>query len=416
MADLELWKKYPAEGQEGEDSYRLDHPSFQNVQRVNYAKGVITDFKRVDEGDEASGATSMVKVDIEGYGESDYIPLFYHPKAQYWDTSWVKAQDFDETQKCFTRAYWSFRCDDEVVVLMQASSPGAKLEPVAVVGFEDNFPRIGENIAKIIGDEVKEGCQFFRADTNFPAASLSDEKGPDGLALQLLTKAEQIKVYEGNLPYYEQTFCEQIGGRWYTSCYFTWKGSGWWCLFTKINTYITIHWCTHSTGQYTRHVNHYIFCIGPYVYVLRIIVKWQTLELNRYFEERGPYQEELYDIMGICSLMPEWQADNQAQCVWDYPDPPEPYSEMDDDYTPVISTLFIRALYNEENYEKAKNWKYIPTGTWSEPTEIPDGFVKISFVSFVDNPEKNQYPQFELYVRPHTKEELIEAGLYDGSP
>ncbi len=65
------------------DSWRLNHPDFGNVRACPYTIGVITDFKKVS--DDPIQVISQVKVQIEGMGESDYIPLFYHPKAKYWD-------------------------------------------------------------------------------------------------------------------------------------------------------------------------------------------------------------------------------------------------------------------------------------------------------------------------------------------
>ena len=91
--EMEVFSKYP-------DSYRLDHPDYGDVAKTPYAKGVISDFKRPDVANpnDPFVVESMVKVTGD-WGESDYIPLFYHPKKLYWDNPLaeppVLAQDFD---------------------------------------------------------------------------------------------------------------------------------------------------------------------------------------------------------------------------------------------------------------------------------------------------------------------------------
>ena len=122
------------------NSWRLDHPNFADVRKTTYAKGTITDFQKVS--DDPLQVKSMVKVQIEGYGESDYIPLFFCPKKQYWDSSEGAddAQNLNQEGMYYENAWMSFRCDDEVKVLLQEG------KPVAVVGFADGVPRRGEDI------------------------------------------------------------------------------------------------------------------------------------------------------------------------------------------------------------------------------------------------------------------------------
>ena len=155
-----------------ENSWRLDHPDFGDVYKTTYAKGVITDFQQpddVEDPDDPFTVESMVKVEVEGGEESDFIPLFYHPKKGYWDDPdfWddpVLAEDYDEEKGYFKKAWMSFRCGDEVVVMMREG------KPVAVVGFADGYPRPAEDIFKLEMDsppiaenpwECLEGEPFF---------------------------------------------------------------------------------------------------------------------------------------------------------------------------------------------------------------------------------------------------------------
>ena len=157
--EMTVIEKYP-------DSRRLDHPNFGDVYKTTFAKGVITDFRRPEhvppEDRIAAGqgfgeyghyidlpgdpflVESMAKVTGEDWGESEYIPIFYQPKKDFWDEATadppILATDFDEENGCFKQAWMSFRCGDEVVVMLQEGVP------VAVLGHADGVPRIGEDI------------------------------------------------------------------------------------------------------------------------------------------------------------------------------------------------------------------------------------------------------------------------------
>ena len=186
MADLSIFEKYP-------NSFRIDHPDFGDVSKTTYAKGVISDFKIDDPTDMVNTIHSQVKVTGD-WGESDWIPLFFHPKAQYWDDDQHKATDFDQEKVNFERAWMSFRCDDEVAVMLREGVP------VAVMGFADGLPRIGENVCRW------ERPPFYDGDTGpfFGFSQLlgsftvgQDGRGADGKDLGLKTEAE---VFEGGGP------------------------------------------------------------------------------------------------------------------------------------------------------------------------------------------------------------------------
>jgi len=168
-------EKYP-------DSWRLDHPDFGDVGKTTFAKGVISDFQKIS--DDPLKVKSLVKVDVEGYGESGYIPLFYHPKAQYWDNDDALATDYNEENGFFEKAWMSFRAGDEVVVLFRARVP------YAVIGFVDGKPRIGENIIRF---QVGGNLAFGRCIPFDLYGSLNEEQqGPDGKELGLTLNGELI--------------------------------------------------------------------------------------------------------------------------------------------------------------------------------------------------------------------------------
>ena len=114
----------------------------------------------------------MVRVEGDAWGVSEFIPLFYHPKAGYWNDlppsgSWgpstrlipnivstwdhfnfyydrpFEAVATDYKEGYFERAWMSFRCGDEVIVMLQNGVP------VAVIGHADGFPRVGEDLMRV---------------------------------------------------------------------------------------------------------------------------------------------------------------------------------------------------------------------------------------------------------------------------
>lgn len=131
--EMEVFSKYP-------DSYRLDHPDLGDVRKTFYAKGVITEFKKIS--DDPVRLASQVKVEVDGQ-ESGFIPLFYHPKAQYWDDDDALATDVNQDDLYFEKAGMSFQSGDEVAVMFKEDVA------VAAVGFADGVPRLGENVFKI---------------------------------------------------------------------------------------------------------------------------------------------------------------------------------------------------------------------------------------------------------------------------
>jgi hypothetical protein len=172
------------------ESFRLNFADFGVVYKTTFKKGTITDFKKLT--DDPLTVASLVKVDIDGQ-VSDYIPLFYTPKKLYWDDPDHQAQDFNKDNLYYENAWMSFQADDEVKVGFKEGTP------VAVLGFADDTPRIGEDIFKInyqtilgVANEYYLQCskQGFYGDT----------LGPDGKDLKLVESCYQLCSVEDYLP------------------------------------------------------------------------------------------------------------------------------------------------------------------------------------------------------------------------
>jgi len=189
-----LYEKYA-------DSVRLDHPDVADVRKTTYAKGVITDFQKIK--DDPIQVEPKVKVKGDDWGESDYIPILYRPKAEYWDDQkGKKALDFDLTKGTYAGSWQSFRADDEVVVLLQEGVP------VAVLGFADGVPRIGEDIVFFGGATWwDEPLNYWISMLNQLKSEIVDEAelGPDGNPVKLELKVEpyngSVKKSIGELTY-----------------------------------------------------------------------------------------------------------------------------------------------------------------------------------------------------------------------
>jgi hypothetical protein len=183
--EFKAWEKYP-------DSYRLDHPDFGDVHKTTYAKGTIKEFEKVS--DDPLKVRSMVKVEVEGFGMSDFIPLFFHPKKEYWDhdEEGVKATDFNKEEKYFEQAWMSFRAEDEVRVMLREG------KPYAVVGFDDGKPRIGEDVVKVEyqnKDGATHSFQWQFSKGKYYGEFDEEKKGPDGLDLYLKEEVPKLLVW-----------------------------------------------------------------------------------------------------------------------------------------------------------------------------------------------------------------------------
>lgn len=190
---FKAWEKYPY-------SLRLDHPDFGDVHKTVYAKGIIKEFAKIS--DDPLKAKSMVTVDIAAKGLSDFIPLFYHPKPEYWNNQDGTTTVFNQEGKYFEKAWMSFRTEDEVQVMLREG------KPYAVLGFADGVPRVGEDVFQLKWEGADATWEFEPAYQRplsrqlqlsraikeaglggTPDCAYSDyneeKKGPDGLELGL---------------------------------------------------------------------------------------------------------------------------------------------------------------------------------------------------------------------------------------
>src|SRR5208337_2560879 len=192
-------------------NYRINHADFRDVGQINYALGTISDVQTLQA--DPIVPTSLVKVTGD-WGESDFIPLFYTPKKSYWDIipDWLTAslsQDINPDALTsqnvadfyYKTAWTSFRPGDQVKVGLQAPAGGGDLVPVAVLGFGDGVPRIGENIIKFDCqglDQIPSSETFYKAAFGLglyegPGTSYADgDTGPDGLDLKLTEEYPMI--------------------------------------------------------------------------------------------------------------------------------------------------------------------------------------------------------------------------------
>lgn len=375
----EIVQQYPAPvdpDQDAAKSMRINYADWGDVYKGDIAIGVISDFEVIQE--DPFQVNSRVKVKIGGGEESEFIPLFYHPKAKYWDDEEkdILATDFDEINKFFKQAWMSFRCGDEAVVKLRPTEEGGELKPYAVIGFADGVPRIGENIIKI-----NDGYGKMVPGEVYPSAN-----GPDGLVLRIDQECEKIvlELYES----YEELvgnfggggFCIVTHseilpwglGLYYRRCWLDWYGKN--CFLYR----------RHSAVQRVL----YLAPVGPLLYVIRMETggghTYRTETTITFLRSTVSSLENPYPLEDV----PECYVIEEQPC--NYPE----YQDDDDATTHYLDDVFV-ALYNKENLEAARSGNL-------------DNFVTCGF----DFPEYEFPDAPKIYVRPHTKEELVDAGMW----
>jgi len=224
---------------------------------------------------------------------------------------------------------------------MQAESDGS-LEPKYVIGFYDNYPKVGENIFKLEINILPD--TYYRCDPP-PINYIDKNIGPDGVDLGLLCEGEKIRD-ETEL-YYEYFCCYEGGG-----------------VFPK---------CAIAR------VTEFLFGIGPFLYLVQVLDIYcdgqygATLHVRT---SRGINTTELYETIRNLTAT---TYRSPAHCAID----PE------DDLFGGI---------------------YITCDWWNEydnMTYVPGLFIS----AILGTVEEHDWSNAKFYVRPHTKEELIEAGL-----
>jgi hypothetical protein len=183
-------------------SFRLNLADFGVVYKATFAKGIVSDFQKTQ--DDPLTVVSMVKVKGDAWGESDFIPLFYCPKKDFWDTLDHQAQDLNQDKLYYENAWMSFRAGDEVKVMLKEGAP------FAVLGFLKDGPRIGEDIFKFNyeiagsgtdatghGEDLNLGPHSIHLQCSKKTEYLTldaDSKGPDDKDLGLSEKSYQLCV------------------------------------------------------------------------------------------------------------------------------------------------------------------------------------------------------------------------------
>lgn len=381
---LDIWEK--TEGQR-----RVDHPNFKDVHETTFAKGRIIEFER-EEDEYRLKIKSRVKVRINDNDSDDFIPILWRPQDQYWDDESVLAKDFDEDSQHYKKAWMSFNGRDDVVVMCK------KGVPVAVLGFYDNCPRVGENIVKIAytaSAYVPESATPSMAHTGDRIIHLimwpqqeelvTDEEvqehqygevnddvvGPDNADLGLLQECERAGEwsYEHDRGIVRADPEGEECPNAFVHSYFAW--------IHNIDTYYVID---------------FIVPIGGVLYIFSFVILFSEVE-------------------GI------WCAGEDGPQPW--------YAESEQ----VIGVNVFAAPYTEENYNKAKAGPTSLGDPDDSVTNEYDGF-ELQFIPIwrvlsgtrrdQEEPYRLMYnvdhESLKLYVRPHTKEELEAAALWPDFP
>lgn len=450
--ELRIWEKHPGER-------RIDHPDFPDVQETTFAKGVITDFQLVST--DPFRVKPLVKVRIGEQEFDPYIPLFYKPKAGYWEDGEVGAQDYDQESRAYKQAWQSFRCGDEVVVLLK------KGKPQMVLGFYDNYPRIGEDVVKWIpygGDPPEYGRVSQRTNPrNWGHYNFPNDIGPDGKPLHLVKKAEAIwsSIYYWNDSYIPRYFMPRTNygvdilqdNRFKTP-----KHPRHWCPHYLIDDQngnciwggAQCRWSDPNDrviairyGEMTAHTigskcSAHLVPVGPILYVVYSL--WEP-----YFKFNGSSNRNEYKSgRTMCDDLKEWLETYQdGSPDWDKPglaysmtQPPifenleDNTISIEDTYEDMIIINQIKAgLYTEELYRTVMESQLSPYITWlswqnsdwnRNVNHFPYAPTGLYWQWFGENNLRYGGPledfiyheKDKLMVRPHTKTELIEAGLW----
>lgn len=451
--ELKVWEKRPGER-------RIEHPDFPDVQETTFAKGIISDFKV--SGTDPFRVEPLVKVVIGDKETDDYLPLFYKPKKGFWDNPPdVGAQDFDPGTMAYKQAWQSFRCGDEVVVLLNNG------EPKLVLGFYDNYPRIGEDVVKWVpheGDPPEYGRVSQRAnEENWGHYSYPNDIGPDGLPLHLDREAEAVwsNVYYWNdqyIPRYDMPRNGYGADILQDNRYKTPKHPRNWCPHYLIDDpegnciwgggqcsqsdpndrIIVIRYGEVSENTVGSKCSAHLVPVGPILYVVYGI--WEP-----YFKYRGSIGRSYYKMgRTMCDELIKWlETFQDAYPDWDKPglaytqtDPP--IFEMLEDNTisleetnedMILINQIKAGLYTEELYDAVLNgtlspyisWTAWQDNNWSRDVDYfqyaPDG---LYWQWFGENNLRYGGPledfigheKDKLMTRPHTKAELISAGLW----
>ena len=412
---LTVVQQYPINpDEEGAKSLRLNHPDWGDVNKTTYVKGVITAFEQVQ--DDPIQVAPRVKVRVGDGAESGFIPLFFHPKEKYWDDAEnnILATAFNEEQGHFNLAWQSFRVDDEVAVMLKEGVP------IAVMGFADGVPRIGEDIFQM---EYKNFAGVSRIYQWQPSANVIGEgkgypygdfnienKGPDGLGLGLKTPGlivcdtgKQENIISGST-------------------------STWYQIYP---TFENIENITTTTYTLKRQFKEVMFIIGPKAYLMQILnydlhsVRTLSAEgvdvidayppdyhhiLTGGFDVHtyGNYvaiYEKLFDGTLIAAAQALGATHQSLPVVDSVVLPSWVQNYTCDQYIAPINPSFP---LDDDTGKRGPDWE-----GWNF---LPDLSLRMStsYLNEYDNTSEDQLDldTLEIFTRPHTKQELQEAGMW----
>ena len=362
-------------------------------------------------------AKSLVKVQVEGQDESDFLPLFYHPKAQYWDDTDVLATDFDEESGYFKRAWMSFRCGDEVVVMIREGSP------FAVLGFADGVPRVGEDILQL---EALSSIRWQQS----KGEKYESESGPDGAPLSLTVKAELIVEQESppqqidkKTIYFKQTqtlnstqedfdiLTPYVNHTIGTHKYFT---------ISTVQNYTNQTLYSHSKAQL------HLLSVGPILFMLVATFKSKLTTSNEDFTEDCGTSDE-----GSCTTSDTAQWPYYPEPVWEHFDSCPgieaalaamvaggTYEEHYDEFNTNISDVSVdfavyAAIYKKELYDEVKGNPPTYDFLYNTINGIPGDFIGQAWGADLFGEQLMTNGSGVTYrAHPHTEAELQAAGMW----
>jgi hypothetical protein len=497
---LQIVEKYLADetderpGEPPGGSFRLVHPDIGDVLQTDYAKGVISDFKVKSEDPFAVVSRVKVKlIDEEGNEgeESDYIPIFYHPKKGLWDDrgfrdasgnlkdgekDYTYATDLkkepgegDEPEDYgyFEKAWMSFRCGDEVIVMLKPESKdNPELKPCAVVAFADGVKRPGENVFKMTGLRYPDYPGNIREDRYFYAFnSIQRNYYYDGTPYNTYPAGAAVdpeKYYVSGIikPILDDSFDKEkncVTPKFKTDYHYLRTIVDHAERWELIGRYIYDNWVIAvfrfgSVIERQYNLDMY-WAVGPVMFC-QTIMKTYTLA-DGYYQLAIQHGSE-WDPADFLRVMnppvwPEWADDpsnlgfkpeNITPCAWQGETPIPTHPEMDpftwEDWpteedeewfdimmwswpdsvegiggTAVWAQPFYCAVYTPELWENPNTDKMICQA--GDLINWTNDFYQLSLQPrwIYSNYTKNWRPEsIEIFVPPHTKEELVEAGMW----
>ena len=197
-----------------ERNYRKNHKNFGEVQRTTFTKGKILDFGVEKENPIILADTA--KVELEGGGATNYVPIFYHCKEDFYIQECAELNADNGSLKCGAMA---FEPDMEVKVMMHEASP------VAIIGHADQTPRRCLDVIKFdlygyagvftTQRGPKMTYHFRNSDQSLMCGMNQECLDPDGKDLNCTKKAIRLcgsrEIQFGTVVYYMGDWLIELG-------------------------------------------------------------------------------------------------------------------------------------------------------------------------------------------------------------